>query len=142
MVPRVKGLILPLTLLLGLIPFFLLGMGGMGPDIPTHIPKPVDKLTVAVTDVQGTRTILSQFSLDSTTFLSGQMGAGTMSIPFMLIREVTIIKREGAYIAEAVTSAGTKVELEVKGSSRILGKVEIGNYSIYLKEVRRLEILR
>jgi hypothetical protein len=119
-----------------------MGMGGISPDIPTYIPKPPENLRVAIVDVQGTRTVITQFSLDATTFLSGRMGAGSISIPFRNLRRVSITKKGEKFFAEALTVAGKSVTIEVRGSSRILGNVDLGHYSIELSEVRRIHVLR
>lgn len=120
---------------------FLLAMGTGDSEGPTRIPEPSADFRVRLTDQEGTRVVLTQFSIEGQVFVLGEMGQGQVAVPLEKVKEVEITNQGDALKARIVLNQGPPVEIRVKPTLTATGKTAFGNYRIPLGEVSRLEVL-
>lgn len=125
--------------LLIILPLCLgMGFGGEG---PTSIPEPQINYRAAVTDVEGKRVELTQFSIEGQTYVLGNLGAGNVAIPFAKIKSAAISQDGDKVKAVLALKDGQSITLMASPQAKAYGKTSYGNYVITLGEVTSIELL-
>jgi len=128
------------------VPLFLLvfvvvsGMSARDENAPQKIPEPLKNFSVIIEDQAGVKTKVSLFSINGATYLSGEMGKGSYSIPFENIKEVEFRYTDDKLEAIAYLVKGDPVNLRPNKSLNCYGRTEFGSYLIKLGDIRKLVI--
>jgi hypothetical protein len=126
--------------LLFVVPF-VMGMG-VGGEIKHKIPTPDKNFTATITDSQEVSTKVSQISFDGKTYLTGQRGNTTVTIPFEKISSVQVGKtEEEKKVSVFVTlKAGGTLNIKVEEKTPCYGSADFGNNRIEFKDIKKVEI--
>jgi hypothetical protein len=119
---------------------FLIGMGGMGGNVPIDkTPEPKKNISVVVVDRQGVKTSLVQFSHDGNVVITGKRGSADVAVPFETISQVQFQGLEGNEILTEISlREPKKVEIKVDKNSKFYGKAEFGTFQIEAKNLRSI----
>lgn len=119
--------------------FTVAGMGGIVGDEANKLPKAVENFRVAVTDVDGYSTTISQVTIGESIFVAGAAGKGTHIIDFEQIQKATFLPAEEKMVSVTITFRdGTQLKLSADARKKLKGKSKYGIYSIPLAEVREI----
>lgn len=113
---------------------------GTGSEGPTRIPEPRSNYMVVLTDIQGTRVELKEFSIEGQDFVMGKLGQGELAVPLAKVRLVELRNLQGKLTAFVTLSDGQTVRVAVKPKLAATGKTDYGNFRIPLGEVSRIEV--
>lgn len=123
----------------GLSPAWATGFGGT--DAPSRIPVPARVFSAQVEDLSGTTVDVTRVSFDGEVYLYGQVGEGTVAIPFENLDEVRIepLRGDGAHrLAYATLRDGGKVKVQVEHDVPCYGDTSYGHYRIEVDRIRRI----
>jgi hypothetical protein len=129
------------TLLLLLAAPLIMAMGMGDSEGPTRIPEPQAKYKARVTDLEGVSTLLSNFSIDGQVFVMGNLGDGTLAVPFDKVKSLQFVKQGEVMKAHVTLHQEKPVDLTMKPSFKVTGKTQYGNYRITLGQVKTIELL-
>lgn len=134
-----KSFVLPAVLFV--IPF-IMGMGMDGNNVKHNIPNPEKNFTATIVDSQGVTTKVTQISFDGKTYLAGQRGNTTVTIPFDKISSVQAGKLEDdKKISTVVTfKTGTTLNMTVDGKLPCYGAADFGNVQVEFRDIRKVDI--
>ncbi len=120
--------------------FFCVGMGGLGGTAPVEkIPTPEKNFTVLVTDRDGVKTSLSQFSHEGKIFLTGKLGEATVTVPFEKISQVQFQSQARNEVLAQVSVKDQKpVEMKVDKQSKFFGNAGFGTFQIESKDLKSI----
>ena len=118
-----------------------LGMGFGGGDGPTSIPEPQQSYKAELTDVEGKKVELTQFSIEGQTYVLGNLGAGNVAIPFAKIKSAAVSQDGDKVKAVLSLKDGQTITLMASTKAKAYGKTSFGNYVIPLGEVSSIQIL-
>ena len=118
------------------------GMGGSGSseDGDLEIPQPELHVQVTVVDKTGTKTRLDDFTWDGFVHVQGNLGAGTVAIPFEKVKRIDFEPGDkGKVTARVGLKTDEVVRLSVSGRLMCYGRTNFGNYQVQIKDLTRLE---
>ena len=134
--------------LLAVLVFFLLGLsgGGSSGDGGSNLPIPAQNYSARLTDNQGVATDAKRLTWEGKIFLKGQMGKGTITIPFDKISTVKVLPlaetAPNSIQANITLDSGKSVVLEVERATKLYAETDFGNYEIFLKDLQTMEFSR
>lgn len=109
-------------------------------DGDLEIPQPEIHVKVTVVDKTGTKTLLEDFTWDGFVHVQGQLGAGTVAIPFAKVRRIDFEPGEkGKVTARVGLKSEEVVRLTVSGRLMCYGRTAFGNYQVQVKDVTRFQ---
>ncbi len=129
------------TLLMLMAAPLLMAMGMDDGEGPTRIPQPQANYQARITDMEGVSTTLSNFSIDGQVFVMGNLGDGTLAVPFDKVKSLQLVKQGEVMKARLTLHQEKPVDLTIKPSFKVTGKTQYGNYRITLGQVKIIEIL-
>jgi hypothetical protein len=129
------------TLLLLMAVPLLLAMGMGDSEGPTRIPETEDNYKARVVDMEGVSTILSDFSIDGQVFVMGNLGDGTLAVPFDKVKSLQLVKQGEVMKVHLTLHQEKPVDLTMKPSFKVTGKTKYGNYRINLGKVKQIELM-
>lgn len=115
---------------------------GFGSDAPpSRIPIPARDFSATVEDHGGTQMQVDRVSYNGEVFLYGQIGAAQVTVPFEKITMVTFAPHDtkDKRAATATTKDGQQITVLVDDDTLCYGKTKFGNYSIEVKDLRRIQ---
>lgn len=115
------------------------GFGGDAP--PSRIPIPARDFSATVEDHGGTVVEVDRASYNGEVFLYGKIGAAQVTIPFEKIKTITFAPHEDkdTRAATATTLDGQVITVLVDDDLLCYGRTSYGNYSIEVKDLRRIQ---
>lgn len=136
---RRKHLAAALLLLLA-VPFIMaMGMGAS--EGPTRIPEPEQNYRARVTDMEGVSVELTNFSIDGQVFVLGNLGDGSLAVPFDKVKAIDLVKTGEAMKAHLTLHKETPVDLSIKATLNAYGKTPYGNFRIAMGQVKSIQLL-
>lgn len=129
------------TLLLLMAVPFLLAMAIGESEGPTRIPEPEANYKARVTDMMGVITMLSEFSIDGQVYVMGNLGDGTLAVPFDKIKSLQLVKQGETMKVHLTLHQDKPVDLTMKPSFKLTGKTQYGNFRIDLGKVKLIELM-
>lgn len=119
----------------------IMAMGMGDSEGPTRIPEPQANYQARVTDLEGVSTTLTNFSIDGQVFVMGNLGDGTLAVPFDKVKSLQLIKQGEVMKAHLTLHQEEPVDLTIKPSFKVTGKTQYGNYRISLGQVKSIYIM-
>jgi len=129
------------ALLLLLAAPLLMAMGMGESEGPTRIPEPEQNYRASVTDMEGMSVEVTNFSIDGQVFVLGNLGDGTLAVPFTKVKSINLTKQGETMKAHLILHKEKPVDLSVKASFKAYGKTEYGNFRITLDKVKTIQLL-
>ena len=115
----------------------LLGMGMLGGGAGGAPERNYEAVFV---DRDGTRVEAKWVSAGGELALTGELGRGTLRVPFDDIRNVTFKGDDKkALVARVELAEGEPVELELRSSLTFTGQTEVGQYRIRARDLQSVE---
>jgi len=128
------------TFLVLLTAVILCGMGGLGGEPEGSLPETEHDFAVTVADRSGVATELSRFSMDGSTFLHGQLGDASVTIPFEEIQSASFTTIANDRIKVKLDlRQGNDLTLNIRRRSGFAGQMEVGVYRIKAEDVSRID---
>ncbi len=128
------------TLLILLSAGLLCGMGGLGGEPEGTLPETEQNFSVTIVDRAGVETRLSRFSMDGSTYLHGQLGEASVTLPFEDIRTARFTSLANDRITVELALADDKdLTLKIRRRSGFAGKMDVGIYRIRAEDVARID---
>ncbi|BCA80187.1 hypothetical protein [Desulfuromonas sp. AOP6] len=126
-----------LSVFIALGALILLGMGG-GPQ--GSVPEPDENYTVSLQDRSGTRSGVSQFSMDGNTYFEGWLGDGKVTVFFRNLKSVEFgdISGENVHTLLALKT-GETLKVTSRKRAMFYGKTSYGNYQIRASDIARID---
>lgn len=120
----------------------LMGMGTGSGNMTHKIPVPEKNFAATIVDSEGITTKVTQISFDGRTYLSGQRGNTTVTVPFEKISTVQVGKAEEEKKVSAFITlkAGGTVNVIVDGKLPCYGSADFGNVQVEFKDIKKVEI--
>lgn len=120
----------------------LMGMGTGSGNVTHKIPTPEKNYSATIVDSQGVTTKVTQISFDGRTYLTGQRGNTTVTVPFEKISAVHVGKAEEEKKVSAFITlkAGGTLNVIVEGKLPCYGSADFGNVQIEFKDIKKVEI--
>ena len=120
----------------------LMGMGMNGSNVKHNIPTPDKNFSATIVDSQGVTSNVTQISFDGKTYLTGQRGNTTVTIPFDKISSVQIGKlAEDKKVSAFITlKIGGTLNITVDGNLPCYGSADFGNVQIEFKDIKKVDI--
>ena len=129
-----------MTALIFVSALMLCGMGGLGGEPEGTLPDTEQDFSVKIVDRSGVTTYLSNFSMDGSTFLHGQLGSASVTIPFEDILSASFKSLANERITVELALADDKeLTLKIRRRSGFAGKMEVGVYHIRAEDVARID---
>ena len=118
----------------------LCGMGGLGGKPEGTLPETEQNFSVTIVDRSGVTVNLSRFSMDGSTFLHGQLGDASVTIPFedILKARFTAMANERITV-DLVLVDDKELTLKIRSRSGFAGKMEVGVFHIRAEDGARIE---
>jgi hypothetical protein len=129
------------ALLLLLAAPLLMAMGMGGSEGPTRIPEPEQNYRAHVIDMEGVSVDLTNFSIDGQVFVLGNLGDGSLAVPFDKVKSIDLVKKGEAMKAHLTLHKEKPVDLSMKATLNAYGKTEYGNFRIALGQVKSIQLL-
>jgi hypothetical protein len=118
-----------------------LGMGNLGSkDTAQEAPLAEKEVTAVLTDLKGLTLTLSRFSINGQAFVTGNLGAGRLTVPFGRIRVMTFSPAPKGLQMTAELNDRSQVILIMEKGQTAYGMIAAGAYRIPLEQVQRIEI--
>jgi len=108
---------------------------------PTRIPEPEQNYRARVIDMEGVSVDLTNFSIDGQVFVLGNLGDGSLAVPFEKVKSIDLVKKGEAMQAHLTLHKEKPVDLNVKAALNAYGKTEYGNFRIKLGQVKSIQLL-
>ena len=120
----------------------LMGMGMNGNNVKHKIPTPDKNFSATIVDSQGVTTKVTQITFDGKTYLTGQRGNTTVTIPFDKISSVQTGKlAEDKKVSAFITlKAGGTLNITVEGNLPCYGSADFGNVQVEFKDIKKVDI--
>lgn len=126
--------------LIGLLCLLSLGMGGMGENSVTSIPRTDKNFAVTLMDQADVSMELERFSFDGQTFLSGKFGKSDISIDFEKIDSVTFLSQANEVKAGVRLKDGQLIELMIDKKKACFGVSSFANVRIEVPDIKKIVI--
>ncbi len=126
-----------------LVFLILTGMGGIGGEDESKLPRVTENYTISLTDADGYTAKLSQVSISEGLFLSGNIGKGKHIVNFSEIQKINLEPiNEKEVEATVYFNDGTSTKLITNGKSKLKGKSKYGIFIISLRDVKEIKFLK
>lgn len=126
-----------LSVFIALGALILLGMGG-GPQ--GSVPEPDENYTVSLQDRSGTRSGVSQFSMDGNTYFEGWLGDGKVTVFFQNLKSVEFGDISGEHVHTLLAlKTGETLKVTSRKRAMFYGKTSYGNYQIRASDIARID---
>lgn len=121
---------------------FTMGMGMGGGNVTHKIPTPDKNFSATIVDSQGVTTKVTHISFDGRTYLAGQRGNTSVTVPFDKISSVQVGKlAEDKKVSAFVTlKAGGTLNITVDGKLPCYGSADFGNVQVEFKDIKKVDI--
>jgi hypothetical protein len=118
----------------------LLGMGALGGGSTGGAPE--RNFEGAFVDRDGTRVEAKWITAGGDVALSGELGRGTLKIPFDDIKTIEFSSGDGrdALVAKVGLRGGKSVDLKVRSSLSFAGRTAVGQYRVRARDLKSVEL--
>ena len=128
-----------MCLLMMLFVPFMMGMGATsGNDSPDWIPDTEQNFSATFVDQMDIVTRCSSVSMDGKTFVEGEKGEGTYTIPFKNIKSIRFFLKEGDLKGLVLLKNGNKDELILNKDCKVYGKTGSGTFHISITGLKKM----
>jgi len=122
--------------------FIITGMGGLGGEDETKLPKTPENFMISLLDTEGYSAKLSHVSISEGLYLSGNIGKGKHIINFNEIKKIVINPINDKEIqAKVYFKDGTETVISTNGKYKLKGRSKYGIFIIELKDVKEINFL-
>ncbi|MBE0598545.1 MAG: hypothetical protein IH614_14875 [Desulfuromonadales bacterium] len=137
-----RGIGLALTAVLALL--LLTGMGELGGAPNGAIPETAVDIAAVITDRQGVKTAVNNFSMGGKTYLEGARGSARITVDFrqMVSLEFSEAKVGDEMPVRLTLREGDPLQLQVKKAAVFFGSTGYGTYQIRAHDIQRIEFPR
>lgn len=121
---------------------FIMGMGMDGKNVKHNIPAPDKNFAATIVDSQGVITKVTNISFDGRTYLTGQRGNTTVTIPFDKVSSVQVGNPgDDKKLSTVITfKTGSTINMAVDGNLPCYGSADFGNVQVEVRDIRRVDI--
>ncbi len=126
-----------LALVLATVPF-VLGMGMLGGG--QEVIQPAVDFRATLVDKDGTRVDLCRVNIGGRVQIEGDLGRGSLHIPFENIRRIDFQNdARDRTLATVHLSSGDPVKLKVRNSLTFYGQTPVGLYEVRARDLEHVE---
>jgi len=117
-----------------------LGMGGFGGDEDSAVivPHPAENHGVMLVDQSDVSVMLTHFSFNGATFVTGRMGKADISIAFKNIDKIFFLADGDDIVARVRLKKSDVIELRLKKGIPFWGVASFGNFRIKAEDIKTI----
>jgi hypothetical protein len=129
------------ALLLLVIGFTTLGMGGLGEQDSVETPEPDRIYTVTLIDQSDVSMALEKITCNGQTYITGEMGRARLSIDFLKISAIFFYLEDDKVRAEVKLHDGQKAVIYMERSVPWYGRASFADVKIETKDIKTIDAL-
>lgn len=129
-----------LFVLLSLVFFATVGMGGLGGSSRVNIPEPGRNYTATIVDQSDVSSNVEKLSFEGQTAISGKMGSGDVSIGFDKIISINFLLEGDVLKASVLLQDGRTISLVVDKATHCYGKLPYGDFKIAVRGIKSIKV--
>ncbi len=113
---------------------------GLGTSGGRDVIHPTQDFHGTITDRDGTRVELSRINIGGDVQIEGDLGRGSLRVPFDNITSIDLVPEAHDYCAATVhLKNGDSVSLRVRNSLTIYGQTSVGVYQIRARDLQSIQ---